>query len=69
MQLVYLFSVLLPFDSVMNIPVLTPTVGDSLRLPCNPPDSYPAGDIYWGQNNGFERIQTDDRIMMDYTGM
>ena len=48
-------SVLGDFEPVTNPLVHRPDVGADLVLRCNPPQSYPSGDVYWSYDH-FKRL-------------
>ena len=46
--------------------------GDSLTLPCTPPQSYPTADVYWvikERDGRWQAINFDKRISMDLEGI
>lgn len=59
------------FPSVTVPKIHYPQVGSPLTLTCNPPQSYPSGVVYWGENNSGARlkdIENTDRMSLDYKG-
>ena len=45
--------------------------GNSLTLPCTPPQSNPAADVYWvlrSQDGRWEAVNFDKRVTMDFEG-
>ena len=68
---IFMVSVLDPFPTVLEPKVVRPVVGTALKLGCEPPDSYPTGEITWGletPGTGVETVAESDRISVDYHG-
>jgi len=63
-------SALEPFPPVGEPQVHRPTVGSSLSLRCEPPPSYPPGNVYWGDKSGrqLRPLENTDRVSLDYEG-
>lgn len=64
-------AVIKPFDT-RNPTVVTPGVGEALRIPCIPPEVYPKSSTYFAYNQpGTSRmvhIVNDNRVVLDYDG-
>jgi len=65
-------SALDPFPTVTDPQIHRPVVGSALTLTCNPPSSYPAGIVYWGETRDGPKlrpIENTDRVSLDYEGL
>ncbi|XP_013381922.1 neuroglian-like [Lingula anatina] len=55
-----------PGNPVVTPKQVRPTVGQSLKLPCDSPRSIPASDVVW--NIRKDRVPESSRVTMDYEG-
>lgn len=69
----FLIAVIEPFPTVTEPTLLTPVIGESLKITCTPPQSYPnpRGSTYFSFNvnvNKLQNIVYTNRVMLDYEG-
>ena len=59
-----------PFPTVIDPEVHRPAVGSPLTLECDPPHSYPPGNVYWGDKSGpqLRPLDNTNRVSLDYQG-
>ncbi|XP_041349056.1 neuroglian-like isoform X2 [Gigantopelta aegis] len=75
-------AIMIPFKTVVEPEKKKPLLGYSLKLVCEPPESYPPAKLSWVLNamksdddvdeddsdDGFNSVTLNDRITMDYKG-
>ena len=75
-------AIMMPFKTVIEAEKKKPLLGYSLKLECEPPESFPPAKLSWVLNamksdddideedssDGFNSVTLNDRITMDYVG-
>jgi len=64
-------TVLERFPTLVRVQVHTVVAGKPVKLQCEPPASYPTGNIYWGVHGNDGKlfpVDNTERITMDYDG-